>query len=267
MHSPNDGVETWIGKEIHEIRYLAQLLWCVVIKSAHAASEPRLVTNGVLERGMTERVPLDNINDRHLTEGVFQGSDGRSDVPPGWIHGSCGSRSLQPLVVSAGALADETVKFFVADACGQRAIRAFYGRLIHNLRAHRVPPLVVLFQHRRYAQRGDCLNRKFPDEFLWADFRKSDIQHRSPALGVEVAEQRIRANRGRNSHLTQDRPVVLLQSGVDDRRRMGQEIGEGLRCCDEMRGLHVGDSGIVVPECLDDEILVFVSTISRPLKP
>ena len=32
----------------------------------------------MLERGMTERVPLDNINDRHLTQGVFQGSDRRS---------------------------------------------------------------------------------------------------------------------------------------------------------------------------------------------
>ena len=31
----------------------------------------------MLERGMTERVPLDNINNRHLTEGVFQDSDGR----------------------------------------------------------------------------------------------------------------------------------------------------------------------------------------------
>ena len=40
---------------------------------------------------------------------------------------------------------------------------------------------------------------------------------------------------------------------------------EGLRGCDEVRGLHVGDSSIVVPECLDDEVLVFVSTISRPL--
>ena len=72
---------------------------------------------------------------------------------------------------------------------------------------------------------------------------------------------------GRNSHLTQDGPVVLLQSGVDDRRGMGKEIGEGLRRCDEMRGLHVGDSGIVVTERLNDEILVFVSTISRPLEP
>ena len=59
----------------------------------------------------------------------------------------------------------------------------------------------------------------------------------------------------------------MIQSGVADRRRIDQEIGEGLRRRDEVRGLHVGDSGIVIPECLDDEILVFVSTISRPLEP
>jgi len=32
----------------------------------------------MLERGMTEHVPLDNIKDRHLTQDVFQDSDSRS---------------------------------------------------------------------------------------------------------------------------------------------------------------------------------------------